>query len=345
MRQPFKVFGITFAPLSIPFQRRLQTFCMWIHINFLAFVSTAIILLLLYLFFFTKYYVISVAYVVWYIRTYKKMEQGGDTFIYGYLRGSLIYRYFADYFPARMVKTADLDPGKTYLFGSHPHGILCFGAFMAFATDALDFPRLFPGIRPRLLTLKHFHYLPGIREMLLSNGCCAASRESIETLLRNPSGTAAVLVVGGAREVMYCDEDKIELVMSRRKGFIRLALKHGRDLVPTFSFGENFVYDQLLANPEGSWVRRFQDWWQRWLLVIPPIFMNGRGMFQYTAGSMPHRRPITVVVGAPIKVSLVLDPTPEEVDRVHTEYLAALKELYEEYNPKYGNKKIKLVIR
>ena len=24
MRQPFKVFGITFAPLSIPFQRRLQ---------------------------------------------------------------------------------------------------------------------------------------------------------------------------------------------------------------------------------------------------------------------------------------------------------------------------------
>ena len=32
--------------------------------------------------------------------------------------------------------------------------------------------------------------------------------------------------------------------------------------------------------------------------------MNGRGMFQYTAGSMPHRRPITVVVGAPIKVHM-----------------------------------------
>ena len=103
---------------------------------------------------------------------------------YGFLRGSILYRYFADYFPIRLVKTVDLDPNKTYLFGSHPHGILCFGAFMAFATDALDFPRLFPGIRPRLLTLKHFHYLPGIKEMLLSNGCCAASRESIETLLR-----------------------------------------------------------------------------------------------------------------------------------------------------------------
>ena len=103
---------------------------------------------------------------------------------YGFLRGSILYRYFADYFPIKLVKTVDLDPDKTYLFGSHPHGILCFGAFMAFATDALDFPRLFPGIRPRLLTLKHFHYLPGIKEMLLSNGCCAASRESIETLLK-----------------------------------------------------------------------------------------------------------------------------------------------------------------
>ena len=66
---------------------------------------------------------------------------------------------------------------------------------------------------------------------------------------------------------------------------------------------DNFCFQ--LANPEGSWLRRFQDWWQRWVLVIPPIFMNGRGMFQYTAGTMPHRRPITVVVGAPVKVRII----------------------------------------
>ena len=41
----------------------------------------------------------------------------------------------------------------------------------------------------------------------------------------------------------------------------------------------------------------------------------------------------------------VPDPTSEEVDRVHKEYLAALKALYEEYNPRYGNKNIRLVIR
>ena len=45
------------------------------------------------------------------------------------------------------------------------------------------------------------------------------------------------------------------------------------------------------------------------------------------------------------QVDRVPDPKPEEVDRVHKEYLEALEALYEEYNPIYGNKDIKLVIR
>ena len=39
--------------------------------------------------------------------------------------------------------------------------------------------------------------------------------------------------------------------MNKRKGFIKLAIRFGRDLVPVFSFGENFVYGQA-PNPEGS---------------------------------------------------------------------------------------------
>ena len=33
------------------------------------------------------------------------------------------------------VKTADLDPSRSYLLGSHPHGVLCSGAVSAFATE------------------------------------------------------------------------------------------------------------------------------------------------------------------------------------------------------------------
>ena len=65
--------------------------------------------------------------------------------------------------------------------------------------------------------------------------------------LRQEKGLAAILVPGGALEALNSDEDKIRLVLNRRKGFIKLALRFGVNLVPTFSFGENFIYDQVKA--------------------------------------------------------------------------------------------------
>ena len=103
-----------------------------------------------------------------------------------------------------------------------------------------------------------------------------------------------VLVVGGAREVLCQEKDKIDLVILKRKGFIKKALKHGSDLVPTFSFGEAFIYNALWSNPKGSWTRNIQEYVvtkTRW----PVPFINGRGIFQYTFGLLPQRHPITVV--------------------------------------------------
>ena len=55
------------------------------------------------------------------------------------------YQHAIDYFPVSMVKKADLDPGRNYLFGSHPHGVICFGAIMSFVVDNRQFRELFPG--------------------------------------------------------------------------------------------------------------------------------------------------------------------------------------------------------
>lgn len=67
----------------------------------------------------------------------------------------------------------------------------------------------------------------------------------MENLFRmNPKGLAAVLVVGGASEALNGSHDLIKLVLNKRKGFCKLALRHGVDLVPTFTFGEEFIYDQ-----------------------------------------------------------------------------------------------------
>ena len=42
------------------------------------------------------------------------------------LKNWSIWRHMAAYFNARIVKTADLDPSKPYLFCYHPHAILSF---------------------------------------------------------------------------------------------------------------------------------------------------------------------------------------------------------------------------
>jgi len=49
-----------------------------------------------------------------------------------------VWRDLAEYFPVQLHKTADLDPAGTYVFGFHPHGILCLSAWVSFATEACD---------------------------------------------------------------------------------------------------------------------------------------------------------------------------------------------------------------
>ena len=63
--------------------------------------------------------------------------------------------------------------------------------------------------------------------------------------------------------------------------------------MPVFSFGENDLYDQV-SNPPGSGLRQWQTKMKDLMGFAPPLF-RGRGVFQYTFGLLPHRRPIHTV--------------------------------------------------
>ena len=61
-------------------------------------------------------------------------------------------------------------------------------------------------------------------------------------------------------------------------------------------------------------------------------------------GLLPYRKPINVVVGTPIPVTKVENPTRDQVNQVHAVYIEALKKLYQEFNPVHGDPKVDLVI-
>ncbi|KAG1703656.1 2-acylglycerol O-acyltransferase 1 [Nymphon striatum] len=254
-----------------------------------------------------------------------------------------IWRYFKDYFPVTLKKTVDLDPSRNYIFCYHPHGIMAVGSFCNFCTESTDFSKIFPGIRPYALTLDGHFQFPFYREFFMCSGSCAVSKRSIEWILtKEGKGCAPVIVIGGAAEALDAHAFQATLTLKRRKGFIRLAIKHGVSLVPIYSFGENELFSQVL-NPKGSLLRKTQEKLMRILGFSPPLY-HGRGIFQYTFGILPNRNPIVTVVGRPLDVEKIANPTEEEVNKVHERYVKSLNELFEENKKSYGYDNVDLVI-
>ncbi|XP_073412219.1 diacylglycerol O-acyltransferase 2-like [Dendrobates tinctorius] len=284
--------------------------------------------------FFTHLWPISAMYFTWILFDWDTPETGGRRS--EWVRNWSIWNYFRDYFPIQLVKTHSLPPGRNYIIGSHPHGILCIGAFCNFVTESTGFSNKFPGIRPHLATLAGNFRLPILREYLMSGGLCPVNQKSIGyALSQKGRGNAVVIVVGGAAESLSCQPGVTTVILSRRRGFVRLALEYGADLVPSFSFGETDLYQQLRFS-EGSFLRSAQSKFQK-LFGFAPCFFYGRGLTSpESKGFIPYSRPITTVVGEPVTVPQIQDPSPEIVDRYHNMYKHSLLKLFNEHKTKYG---------
>ena len=64
----------------------------------------------------------------------------------------------------------------------------------------------------------------------------------------------------------------------------------------------------------------------------------------HSFGILPHRHPITVIVGKPVEAEKIPEPKHDQINHYHDKYVAALERLYDEYNPIYGNPNTKLFI-
>ncbi len=140
-------------------------------------------------------------------------------------------------------------------------------------------------------------------------------------------------MVGGAAESLESMPGCYRVVLRRRKGFVRLALQTGASLVPVFSFGENEVYNGMVI-PHHWFLRRIQNKFKDMLSFALPIIW-GRGIFNYNVGLMPHRRAIFTVVGQPIEVTRVDEPSSEQIDELHALYIDALARLFDDHKHKY----------
>lgn len=327
--------AIRFAPMNVPLHRRLQTLVVLFH--------TLCIVGCVSLFFFLcaipLFWPILIPYMI-YCMTSKASTSGTLSHRSEFMRFLPVWSLFASYFPARLHRSQELPPTRKYIFGYHPHGIISMGAFAAFSTEALGFSQLFPGIKNTLLTLDSNLRIPIYRDYALAMGIASVSRESCENLLSKGGpngegmGRGITIVIGGARESLDAQPHQMRLVLKRRKGFVKLAIRTGADLVPVLAFGENDLYEQVQLDEHPN-VHKFQLLVKKILGFTIPLF-HARGIFNYDVGLMPYRRPLNIVVGKPIRVMQSAKPEQEQIDRVHEEYIQELERIWNTWKDEFA---------
>jgi len=243
-----------------------------------------------------------------------------------------------EYFPIRVcrdVRWKDDGDEKRHrrrlIFCFHPHGIYAFGLFTLVFRRSSGFDTIFPslkaerGNRKGLLVgvASALLHVPVVHLMFSYLGFIPASRKTMKNACSSDHDVA--LIPGGIKEMFTSgDSDSDVVYIKRRRGFVRLAISSGRDLVPVFSFGESRTFTSVKA------FRSIREAVSRRFRVSLQLF-HGRW---FTL--IPYRVPIYVVVGKPIDVSSIRERllrdgvTDEEkiVDEVHRVYVSELVALF-----------------
>ncbi|XP_004694511.1 PREDICTED: acyl-CoA wax alcohol acyltransferase 1 [Condylura cristata] len=281
---------------------------------------------------FTSFWLLPVLYFVWFFLDWKTPDQGGRRS--AWVRNWCVWTHIRDYFPIMIVKTKDLSPEHNYLMGIHPHGLLTYGAFCNFCTEATGFSKIFPGITPYLATLSWFFKIPLIRDYLMAKGVCPVSQSAINYMLSHGTGNLVGIVVGGVGEALKSVPNTTTLILQKHRGFVRTALQHGAHLVPAFVFGETEVYEQVQFHQD-SWMYKFQSCFRRIFGFYCCIFY-GQGFRPGSIGLLPYKLPIITVVGEPLPLPKIEKPSQEVVNKYHTLYMEALHKLFDQHKTQYG---------
>jgi 2-acylglycerol O-acyltransferase 2 len=315
---------------DIPFSRRMQTFiitlfCFFTGVPLILFASAV------FLYFeWTRYpmlaYIISMfVFPIRHPTTPRK-----------WWTDHWVFKYARDYFPIRLVIAKAVrrlfNPRRNFIFCYHPHGVIAMGAALNFGSNCNNIRELLPGLTFHVQTLGINFYLPFWRETLRWSGFGDASARTIENTLKSGPGESIVLVVGGAEESLLAKPKTNDLLLSKRKGFVKIALRQGCPLVPVFGYGENDIYNNLADNYPG--LKKYLIKAQKLLGFAFPM-IHGRGWFNYNFGPLPHRKLIVTVVGAPVEVPHIPHPSQEDIDHWHKVYMEALMQLYKDHKSVY----------
>ena len=140
--------------------------------------------------------------------------------------------------PLRIVCDVPLDHGRQSILACAPHGVLSGNHALLF-TDAAGFLTKHFSHDRRDLGATIIFRIPIFREIFIWAGCVDASKQTAQKMLKQ--GKSLQVYPGGEAEQLMTEYQKHRTYIKFRKGFARLAVEFGCDVIPVYAFGNKWV--------------------------------------------------------------------------------------------------------
>jgi len=227
-----------------------------------------------------------------------------------------IWKTWCEYFSFTvMQKGKGVSPDRHYIFVEFPHGVFPLG-FMLSATIV---QKVLTGLRVEGAIASILFRIPVLAQLCHWFGSRPATTGNIHKLLDQGS---AGLMAGGIAEIFLSSREHEKVYLKKRKGFVKIALQRGAPLVPIYYFGNTQLLD-FAGGPAMQKVSRS--------LRMSLLLFYGRWYLP-----VPYQVPITMVIGEPMEVEQVDNPTDEQINQLHERFVAELHKLFDEYKHKVG---------
>lgn len=237
------------------------------------------------------------------------------------LKSASIWNIIRSHFSIKIVKTCELTE-KNYIFVTHPHAVLPFASTIAFGQTKCEnsFHSLYPNLEVRFLAASFCFNVPIYRDLLIYSGVLEADYQTGIDLLKD--GYSITVYPGGAEEALFSRPEKDIIILKKRRGFIKLAMKNGTSIVPCFCFNESNGWEQSKRNIY------FWD-------LFRSNFKNLTGIsIPNVSNIFPKKNPCTLVIGNPIKISK--GDQEEEIEKYLKIYIESIVNLHQEYSKTYS---------
>jgi 1-acyl-sn-glycerol-3-phosphate acyltransferase len=219
-----------------------------------------------------------------------------------------------------------------FLFAVFPHGSNVDYRLLMEGMLYETLPHLAPNIRTLAATV--IFRLPLVREFALWTGCIDASRAVASRALR--AGRSILVLPGGEAEQIRTVHGKEKVYLHRRKGFIKIALRHGVPIVPVYVFGASDYYHTWFV---GYGLRL-------WIMKQTGICITlAFGLYGSVLCPMPVET--TIVFGKPLDFTVkeAGAPSDKEVVDAHQQFCQALRELFDKHKKSlgYGDRQLEIL--